>query len=198
MKGFFSDSFGELKKTSTITVSGVMIALAIIIRSLAIQVSPDIRITFAFIPIVVIALLYGPVVAIVANVATDFVGYLVDFKSARGYNPFLLIVVILSAFIYSCFLYRKKLNLILVSVSRIAVVIFCNIGLNSYILYKSYYNKNFDVFHPDDAFIAWFLPRVVKNLSQLSLDIVLLCLILPMVEVAHRRIFKKTLSRNQL
>ncbi len=198
MKGFiFSDSFHELKKTTTLTVSGALIALAIILRAVAIQITPEIRITFAFIPIMAIAMLYGPFVAVIANVSTDFLGFLIDTKSSRGYNPFLMIVVIIAAVIYGCFLYRKNINmgirLVMIGLARLTVVLVCNIGLNSYVLYKSYYNKDFSVFNIDNAFWTWFGARVIKNVFQLPVDIVLLLIILPAVAVSYKRVFRKNI-----
>ncbi|MFA5658500.1 MAG: folate family ECF transporter S component [Oscillospiraceae bacterium] len=198
MKSFFSifrESARELKKTTTLTVCGLLIALSIILRAFSVPLTIDVRITFSYIPIAVIAMLFGPVSAVIANTATDFIGFLVDNKSARGYNPYLLIPVILAALIYGLFLYRKRLNLIMVTLSRIAVVLISNITLKSYILYISYYNKNFNPFTPDTAFISWFSLRVAKNAIQLPIDLALLCILLPIIRLSYERVFGRGIRR---
>ena len=93
MKSFFlllSDSASELKKISTLTVSGLFIALAIVLRNLTINISADLRINFAFLGVMIIAMLYGPVVSIMANASVDIIGYFLDGFKARDYNFVLL------------------------------------------------------------------------------------------------------------
>lgn len=82
MKSFFSfslfkSSFLELKQLRTITISGVFIALSIVLRALSIQITTDIRITFSFIGIAVIAMLFGPVVGGMSAFAVDFFRFFV-------------------------------------------------------------------------------------------------------------------------
>ena len=51
MRGFlslFTDSARELKQVRTITVAALFMALSIVLRTIAIPIGTDIRITFAF------------------------------------------------------------------------------------------------------------------------------------------------------
>ena len=101
----------------------MLIALAIVLRLLAINVTPDIRITFSFLAIAIIAMLYGPVVSGMASISVDFIGYMLDFKSARGYYLPLAIVTLLAGIIYGIFLYRKKINFIMIGLAKLTVTI---------------------------------------------------------------------------
>lgn len=201
MKSFFDlfkRSAASLSDIRTLTVTGILLAAAVAIRSLAIQVTPDLRITFAFLPMCIIAMLYGPVVSATATFALDLIGFLIDNKSARGYSPQLALVVMIAGVIYGCFLYRKEISITLIVIARTAVVLICNVCLNSYFVYSLYVNKEFSLFDPNgyNAFGVWILPRIIKNGIQLPIDLVLMCIVLPAAMIAYKRVFKKTSNAN--
>ena len=65
MKSFFYlfyESFKSLKDIRTLTTTGILIALSLAIGFFSIDVTPDLRINFAFLAICTIGMLYGPVV----------------------------------------------------------------------------------------------------------------------------------------
>ena len=96
----FKESAGEMKNVSCLTVTGMMMALSIVLRNLGVYITEDLRITFSFLGIMVIAMLYGPTVTVIANVGVDIVGYFLDGFKARDYNFGLLAVKIIIAAIY--------------------------------------------------------------------------------------------------
>lgn len=199
MKSFFlmfSQSANEMKKISTLTVCGMMMALSIVLRNLALNITADLRITFSFFGIMVIAMLYGPVVCVIANVGVDVLGYFLDGFKARDYNFGLLAVKILMALIYGIILYNKSTGKsIIISgiISRIIVVILCNLVLNSCVLYYCYTNRNFPFMTAGewDAFKIWFTPRLVKNVVMLPIEMAMIAFLLPAVKTAYNRVFKK-------
>ena len=201
MKSFFrmfSDSFKSLKDLRTLTTTGILIAVAFAIRSFSIEVTPDLRIGFTFLATCAIGMLYGPVVCGMSTFVLDFVGYLVQNRSPRAYSPQLALVVIISGVIYGCLLYKcdfqnKKLqSCIRVCAARTLVVLFCNIGLNSYFLYTLYVNKTFGITHLTmdglKGFGAYCVPRITKNLIQLPVDLVLLCAFMPAIQFAYKKV----------
>ncbi len=192
----FKDSAQELKKISTLTVCGVLMALSIVMRNMAINITPDLRITFSFFGIMAIAMLYGPVVCVISNVGVDVIGYVLDGYKARDYNLGLLAVKIIIALIYGICLYKKttgKSIIISGIISRVIVVILCNLVLNSAVLYYCYTNKNFPFMSASEwtAFRIWFTPRLIKNCVMLPIELVMVSLLLPMISQAYKRIFKK-------
>ncbi len=212
MKSFFllfSDSARSLRDLRTLTTTGMLLALAVAIRSLAIQITLDVRIVFTFLPICVIAMLYGPVVCGISTFALDIIGFLLDNRSARGYSIELALIVALSGVLYGIFLYKSDIRKIdLKSVLRIllargSVVLICNILLNSYFLYTLYTNKDFSIvaFFTDrymaTEFLTWWLPRVLKNLVQFPIDALLLTVVLPAAGTAYRAVVKHTPGRTQ-
>ena len=201
MKSFFSmfsDSFKSLKDLRTLTTTGILLALAFAIKSSSFEVTPDLRIGFTFLATCTIGMLFGPVVCGMSTFLLDFIGYIVANKSPRAYSPQLALVVILSGVIYGCLLYRcdfqnkKILSFVRVILARTFVVLFCNIVLNSYFLYSLYVNKSFSITNLNaenlNGFWVYCIPRISKNLIQLPVDLILLCLFLPMVKTAYIKV----------
>lgn len=199
MKSFFSlfsDSAMELKKVSTLTVSGLFIALSVVLRNLTINVSADLRINFAFIGIMIIGMLYGPIVSVLGSVSIDVIGYFLDGFKARDYNFALLLVKIISGLIYGIMLYKKVTNKSLIVntvVARIIVVLICQLILNSIVLYYCYQNKNFPFMSSSEwsAFGIWMLPRLIKNGIMLPIEIALSVMILPIAKQSYIKVFKR-------
>lgn len=216
MKSFFSlfrDSAAELKNVRTLTVTGMLTAIAIVLRAhLALNITQDLRVDFAFLFIMTAAMLYGPVLSVLCAIGTDVIGYILDGYKARDYNFALLTVKILVALIYGIMLYRstfknssarsdgsgffamikKDLPLILrASAARIIVVFLGNIVLNSAVLYYSYTNPNFPFMSQSewDAFFLWLSPRFIKNIICLPIEIILIAIVLPAIYSSYRMVF---------
>lgn len=213
MKSFFNlftDSAKSLKELRTLTTTGMLLALAVAIRSLAIQITLDIRIVFTFLPICVIAMLYGPVVCGISTTALDLIGFIIDNKSARGYSWELAMIVLLSGVFYGIFLYKKDISkidfksIVSILLARGSVIVICNIILNSYFLYHLYINKDFSVvtlFEASDvrtAFLTWWTPRITKNLVQFPIDAVLLTIVLPAANTAYKTVMKHSFRRSKV
>lgn len=199
MKSFlklFSDSANELKKVSTLTVSGLFIALSIVLRNLTINISADLRINFAFLGVMIIGMLYGPVVSILGNVGVDVIGYFLDGFKARDYNFALLLVKIIAGLIYGLMLYKKATNKSLITnivISRILIVLLCQVTLNSAVLYYCYQNNNFPFMTSSEwsAFGIWMVPRLTKNAIMLPIEIALALLVVPIAKQAYSKVFRK-------
>lgn len=199
MKSFFSmfsDSSKELKKVTTLTVAGLFIALSIVLRNLTINISADLRINFAFLGVMIIAMLYGPVVSILGNISVDVIGYFLDGFKARDYNFALLVVKIIAGLIYGIMLYRKVTNKSLIAsifASRVIVVVVCQLLLNSIVLYYCYQNRNFPFMTESEwsAFGVWMLPRIIKNGIMFPIEVALSVVILPIAKQSYIKVFKR-------
>lgn len=211
MKSFlskFTDSAKSLGEIRTITVTGMLLALAVAIRSLGINITADARIVFTCVPISIIAMLFGPVVCGMSTFALDIIGFLIDNKSARGYSIELSLVVILSGIIYGIILYRADIrctksdikgsvmSILRIMLARGLVVLICNMMLNSYFIYSLYVNKDFSVFtslgdkNMMNQFMTWFVAsRLPKNVTY-PVDIMLLSIVLPSANFAYKSVFK--------
>lgn len=198
MKGFFSlftRSAAELKQVRTLTTAGMLMAVAIALRSFSIDITQDIRISFSFIPIIAIAVLFGPVVSGIANISTDFLGYIISNHSAREYSIPLALVTLLAGTVYGIICYRDDIKMTpkritSICIARAAVVLICNLCLNSLIIYTSYVNRDFSIFNPEmyNAFGMWMLPRITKNGGQLIVDVILISTLIPLIINAYSQV----------
>ena len=190
-----------LFRSRTLTTTGMLMAIAIALRSFAIEITQDVRISFSFIAIIAIAVLFGPVVAGMANLSTDFLGYIISNHTTREYSIPLATVTLLAGVIYGLICYNNTENhsekykltgggIFRTCLSRVVVVLICNVCLNSFIIYVSYVNKDFSLFNPDmlNAFGLWMVPRLAKNGIQLIVDVVLISAIIPLIITAYNQV----------
>jgi len=92
----------------TITTLGMLLALEIVLsRFLSIQ-TPITRIGFGFVPLVIAAILYGPVASGVLAVLADILGALLF--PIGAYYPPLTITSLLVGVTYGLFLYKKEFD----------------------------------------------------------------------------------------
>ena len=106
----FFEKFGrsayELRSLRCITVTGVLIALDLVLKLFSIPISNDLKITFAYIALAAVGMLFGPTVAFLAGTITDVIGFLL--KPDGGFSPLFTIIEAVGAMIYGIFLYDLK------------------------------------------------------------------------------------------
>ena len=219
MKSFFfafTRSAKEMSKVTAICVTGMLMALSIVFRSmLYIPISDDLRVTFAFIGSMAIAMLYGPSVGMVSAAGIDIIGYILDGAKMREYNIWLLLVKMLMAAIVGLIMYREKYGRVRLPatiekrlpptvaeyseiavraiISRAVVVFIGNIVLNSIVLYRSYTNPRFPFMSGSEwtAFKLWITPRITKNLIMFPVECAVSIILLPVIYLAYRQVFHR-------
>lgn len=198
MKSFFSmfsDSAKELKSVKCLTITGVFIAISMIIESFSIDLQFA-KLNFAFLAIAVIGMLFGPSVGFMAGLACDVVGYIVH--PAGGFLPLYVLVAGLQGLIYGLCLYHKNdkhsivwvdnlqkkqrdITLLLRAViARLLDVVIINLFLNTAL------NLHYG-FIPAQSYGAALVARVTKNAVELCIDLPLLFVLLPVCLVAYKR-----------
>lgn len=203
--GIFSDSSKSLKDTRTLATAGIMLAMALVLRGLSVQVTEDVRIVFSFVPICIIGMLYGPAVCAMANVSLDIIGFIIDTKSARGYSPQLSLLSVAVGLMYGFILYKRsslkpcKSDILRIFLARLAVVVICNVLVRSYLMYTMYVNPDFSLFSGDtgmvQAFMIYLQPRIIKSAVEFPIDIVILTVTLPVALQAYSRTVNRLSSR---
>ncbi len=140
-----------IKDTRKLVMISCFIALNIILtRFLSIQ-TPFLRIGFAFLPISLCAMLYGPVVGGVSAVIADILGMFLFVGGAFHYG--FTISAFLSGTIYGLFLYKRPKTFFNVLVPVFLILTVVDLGLNTFWL-KDLYNKGFLVLLPQRAIKA--------------------------------------------
>ncbi len=185
MKSFFNlfvRSAKELRSVRCLAVTAMLIALDLVLKfTVSIDITSSLRISFAFIALAAIGMLYGPTVACFAGFVTDILGFII--KPTGAFDIRYTLIEALGALLYGLFLYnamRDKWMLPRIVVAKTVVVIICNLFLTT-LVSASYYGK---------GFFALFPTRAIKNLAQLPVDIFLLALFLPFVLGAFNQVFK--------
>lgn len=180
MKSFFNTfyrSAKELRNIRCICVTAMLIALDLILKfTVSIKVSSTVVISFAFIAMASIGMLYGPTVAFFAGLVTDILGFLI--KPSGAFDIRFTLIEALGGLLYGLFLYNavnSKWLIPRIAVAKSAVVIVCNLWLTTWVT-SSLLGK---------GYFALFPARAIKNLIQLPVDIVLLSLILPFILKAY-------------
>ncbi len=192
----FKDSAAELKKVSCLTITGVFIAISMLIESFTIEI-PYGKINFAFLAIAVIGLLFGPTVSFISGGLCDIVGYIVHPQG--GFFPIYILIAMFQGLIYGICLYRKSpwmmkraekkaSNLaiyISAVIARLLDVAIINLILNT----KA--NMHYG-FIPETAFWEAVTARLIKNAVELAADIPLLFVMLPFALLLYRRAFLRS------
>lgn len=185
MKGFFSlftSSAKEFKSVRTLCVTGLLIAVSMMLEGLTIEI-PNAKINFAYLAIAAIGMLYGPVVAFFSGALCDVVGYIAH--PDGGFLPAYLIPAMLQGLIYGLVLYRataKRVSFyVRVVTARLLDVMIINLCLNT--LLNIHYG-----FLVAETVVAGIWMRVVKNLLQFCVDVPISIAVLTAVSVAYLQV----------
>ena len=174
----FQLSAKNLAKTRVICISAILSALFIVLYSIKLQLAPELRITFTFIPLALSGWLLGPVPAMLVGLIGDLVGCILF--PAGPYFPGFTLTQVLSGLIFGLFLFRKNTDKILLPVlfSKAIISMFLNVGLNALWL-SMLYGK---------AWTIYATSHLIKNILALPIEVVILLLI---IKVLHSRGIQK-------
>lgn len=129
----FAQSRRELSSARTIAVCAMMGALAVILGAFSIYVTPSVRVGFASIPNMMVAMLFGPVTGSLFNGAMDILKYAAN-PASGPFFPGMTLVTMTAGLIYGIFFYRRPLNIIRVFAAGLTVSLICNLWLNTWCL----------------------------------------------------------------
>lgn len=126
----YMSSAKELKKARTIAACALLGALSIILGYWTIQVGDFLKIGFSSLTNEAVAFLFGPVVAPVFGGTMDIVKY---FSNPKGpFFPGFTMTAVLAGLINGTMLYRKEIRLWRVFVTKLIVIVVCDIILNTF------------------------------------------------------------------
>ncbi len=168
-KGIGLKEFFEIKgvfNTKSLTIMGMMLALTIALNYVGtIYVTESFKIfSLAYLPGVVVAMLYGPWAAIPFAFAVDtlkFITYPVGGAYFFGYA----ISEIVADLIYAIFLYKQTVKIWRVTAARVLVMVIVTFGLN-YI---------WNLMMMGQAASAYYTSlRLINNIAQLPVHVALI------------------------
>lgn len=163
IKEQFVSSFRLLRKTRTLTTTGILLAVQIVLGSYGtIEVTDSLKISLSHLAVAPTAVFFGPVVAAMQGALSDIVGYII--KPTGPYFPGFTLATLLLGLIYGIALYKTKHTLPRIIIARVAVMVLVNLLLNTVCLVMLY----------GPSRLATFPVRAIKNLVQLPFDCILL------------------------
>ncbi len=123
----------ELKSTRTIALASILIAMTLILEVLSKAINfplLDRQIHFTFITIALSSMLFGPIVALFTSTICDILGFFI-FSQGYPFFPGYTLSAILGAIIFSLFLYRTRITLTKIFISKFIINVFVNAVLGA-------------------------------------------------------------------
>lgn len=149
MLNLFKKSFLELKKTKTIVICGLLLAISLMLNTQAIKIEGITIITFSFIANSIAGFLFGPVVAGTLGGLTDCLTHMINPKGSYFFG--FTFNAILAGILYGSFLYKKfwgtKNIVIRIIICKVIISIIVNLTLGTY-WYSIFSGKGFLVLLP--------------------------------------------------
>lgn len=153
----FRLSAREMKRISSLAGVAMLCAINVVMGQFSITLTPDLKIGFAFLPVGICGMLYGPALTAMAGMVNDVIKFLL-----KPTGPFMIgftLIEGLQGLFYGLFLYRNKVSLPRVFFTRLFITVFLNLLMTPFFLYL-YYGK---------GFIGLVAGRLVKNLIMLPI-----------------------------
>ncbi len=162
------------QQMSKLAVCAMLLALYVVIQSVAVDITASLRISFNFLIYGVVGMLFGPSTGAVFGIAADILGFMVH-PGVGGFFPAYTVINAIKGAIYGWGLYRgsvssdtKPPSLACVAVVKTVDSLFCNLLLitatNSF-----FYGA---------GFLAILPGRFVKNILMLPIEIMMLYAVL--------------------
>lgn len=201
----FVDSAKEFTNLRSLITAALLVALKTILTVfVSIQVTDSVRISISFVCSVIIGAFYGPVMGFVTGGLSDIIQFLI--KPTGAFNPGLTLNACLAGFIYGLFFYGKfpkkipskeagnefsktlkrglqiflNIDIPFLLLCTLAMIVdaFCvNIFLGTFWISKMI-GTNYWVL---------FVPRMIKNLVQLPINIILSYYVLYFAKTAIKK-----------
>lgn len=127
------NSFFGFKLLRVIVVALFMAIEIILTRFLSIN-TPIIRIGFGFVPVALVAIMYGPLWAAFGYAAGDIIGAIV-FPTTGAYFPGFTLTAFLTGLTFGIFLYKKPVTWKTVLPASLIICLVLNLGLDTVWLY---------------------------------------------------------------
>jgi len=160
-------SFFTLKDVFTLrntVVMGMLLAIGVVLDQFSIYITPTFKaISFAYLPGVMVSMLFGPWAAILYGFAFDSLGFFINSHGNSYFFGYALTAMV-TYLIYAVFMYQRPVKVWRVAIARGVVLLAVVFGLNFLWDYMMYHK----------AAGAYFTGvRLVNNLVQYPFHVVL-------------------------
>lgn len=191
----FTDSAKEFANLRSLVAAALLLALhTVLALFVSLQVSDSLRISFSFITNVVTGAFFGPVMGFVCGGLGDVIQFIL--KPTGAFNPGLTLSSAIAGLIYGLFFYRKFPSNVKDRKFKALDLKFmgrCILGITTDVfivnILLSTYWITLLITAPGESIAAKYIallgPRVIKNLIQLPVNIILSYYVLAFVRNIH-------------
>lgn len=169
-RAYWKEAAGRLKNVRVLAATALLIAVTVAISALYIPLPiNNLHVFFDYVPKSLCAAVCGPVAALGVGFVMDILGFLIHPFGA--FFPGYTVTTMVAVLIYALGLYRRRMTVARIAVTKLAVNVICNIFLNS--LWNSMlYSKGFWVFVASGT---------VKNLALWPVEVLIMVIIFRLV-----------------
>lgn len=160
---YWKAAAAEVTNLRTVSICAVLLALRLVMKMfLRIPVGDNLNITLGFLANSVSGTICGPVLSLIAGAVNDILGCIL--APQGGYMPIFTLIEMFTSFCFSICLYRTRITVWKLALSKILINLFGNIVFNSLAL-GILYEKG----------VWYYMGRsIVKNTLMLPIEIILL------------------------
>lgn len=212
----FKKSALELKELRCLCVTAILIALDLVLKTfVSVQITDDLKLSFTFVAVAAIGMLYGPTVAGMACVVTDVLGYLLK-PTGGSFSPMFTVIEMTGGIIYGCFLYnfrpvklefssgrefgkslldnwRAVLRIVL---AKVSVAVICNLIMTPLAITVQR-TMEAGVYNADVFWVGLWTrisTRLIKNAIEAPVHVVILLFTLFPIAAAYNAVFNRRLK----
>lgn len=195
IKTLFTDSAKELTNLRSLVTAALLLALhTVLALFVSLPVSDSLRISFSFITNVVTGALFGPVMGFICGGLGDIIQYIL--KPQGAFNPGLTFDAALAGLIYGMFFYKKfpqkkcerKFKLFDIKYAGRCILGITTDTFLINILLATYWISQLI----GTPYFVLIVPRIIKNLVQLPINIVMTYYVLSAVQSIAVNIITKS------
>lgn len=146
--------------TKQLTITAGLVAINLVLNQFTLAFGPLLEVGFAFLPIAVLAYLFGPLNAGLAYVVADTLGFIL--RPAGFFFPGFTLNALLAGVIYGLFFYKKEVTL-----KRVAIAVLATSIVISLILTPIWLNIMF-------GSPLFAVPRIIKAVLLYPIEVALL------------------------
>ena len=173
-RAYWKSAASRLKNIRILAAVALLIALTIAITTLYVPLPNNLHVFFDYTPKALCAMICGPVAALGVGFVMDILGFLA--RPMGAFFPGYTVTTMVTMLIYALGFYGKKITIPRVAITKLAVNVICNIGLNS--LWNSMLTGK--------AFVVFLAGSATKNLLlwpiETAVMVIVFRLLLPVLK----------------
>ncbi len=168
-RAYWKAAAGRLKSPKILAVSALLVAVTIAITTLYIPLPNNLHVFFDYTPKALCAMVCGPVAALGVGFVMDILGFLA--RPMGAFFPGYTVTTMVAMLIYALGFYNQRLTVPRIAITKLAVNVICNIGLNS--LWNSMLMGK--------AFTVFLMGSATKNLLLWPVEVIVMVLIFRLI-----------------